>query len=94
MPTLMDLPNEILIAIIGVIEPDDIESFSTCCKLIHGLARQRLEEHEYKKSIYSTVLVSDSAPPFESHFRVKNTTLNYKAFSWTRGIAYTLRLWL
>ena len=69
MPTLMGLPNEILTAIIEAIEPDDIESFSTCCKLIHSLARQRLEEHEHKKRVYSTVLVSDSTLPFPKPFQ-------------------------
>ena len=69
MPTLMSLPNEILTAIIEATEPDDIESFSTCCKLMYSLARHRLEEHEKKKSLYSTVLVSDSTLPFPEPFQ-------------------------
>ena len=64
MPTLMGLPNEILTAIIEAIEPDDIESFSTCCKLIHSLARHRIEKHKEKKSLFSTLDVEDDISPF------------------------------
>ena len=69
MPTLMGLANEILTAIIEAIEPDDIESFSTCCKLIHSLARPRLEEHKKKKSLFSKLLVEDYFLPFPRQFR-------------------------
>lgn len=69
MPTLMGLPNEILTAIIEATEPDDIESFSTCCKLMYSLARHRLEEHKQKKSLYSTVSVSDYALLYPEPFQ-------------------------
>ena len=67
MPTLMGLPNEILTAIIEAIEPDDIESFSTCCKLIYSLAGHRLEEHKEKKSLFSKLCVEDDISPFPWH---------------------------
>ena len=63
MPTLMDLPNEILISIINATESENIESFSTCCKLMHRLARHRLEEHKGKKSNFSTIFVKDDFVP-------------------------------
>ena len=69
MPTLMGLPNEILTAIIEAAEPDDIESFSTCCKLIHSLARPRLEEHKKKKSQFSKLLVEDYCLHFPRKLR-------------------------
>ena len=59
MPTLMGLPSEILISIIDATGPDDIESFSICCKLMYSLARQKLEEHEQKKSLFSTIFVQN-----------------------------------
>ena len=64
MPTLMGLPNEILTAIIEAIEPDDIESFSNCCKLMYSLAKHRLEDHKQKRSLFSTVLISDVTLPY------------------------------
>ena len=63
MPTFMGLPNEILTAIIEAIEPDDIESFSSCCKLMYSLARQRIEEHKEKKSLFSKLIVEDDISP-------------------------------
>ena len=60
----MGLPNEILIFIIEATEPADIESFSTCCKLMYSLAKDRLEEHKKKKSLFSTILVEDYFLPF------------------------------
>ncbi len=62
MPTLMGLPNEILISIIEATEPEDIESFSTCCKLMYGLARHRLEEHKEKKRLFSHFSVDFCKP--------------------------------
>ena len=67
MPNLMGLPNEILTAIIEAIEPDDIESFSTCCKLIYSLAGHRLKEHKEKQSLFSKLLVEDDISPFPGH---------------------------
>ena len=63
MPTFMDMHNEILTAIIEVTEPDDIDSFSTCCKLIHSLARLGLDEHKEKRRYFSTLLVEDDISP-------------------------------
>lgn len=63
MSTLISLPNEILTAIIEATEPDDIDSFSTCCKLIYSLARHRIEEHKEKKRFFSTLLVEDDISP-------------------------------
>ena len=63
MLTLMELPNEILSSIIEATEPEDIVSFSTCCKLMYGVARHRLEEHKEKKSLFSTIFVNDHPVP-------------------------------
>ena len=59
MLTLMDLPNEILSSIIEATEPEDIVSFVTCCKLMYSLARDKLEEHKEKNSLFSTIFVED-----------------------------------
>lgn len=64
MLTLMGLPNEILISIIDATSPEDIESFSICCKLMYSLARQRLEEHKDKKRTFSKIFVNGDFLPF------------------------------
>ena len=63
MPTLMSLPNEILISIIDVTGPEDVVSFSTCCKRMYSLASRRLKEHKEKKSLFSTLFVEDYLLP-------------------------------
>ena len=58
MPTLMSLPNEILISIIDATVPEDVVSISTCCKRVYSLASRRLEEHKLKKSLFSKIFVN------------------------------------
>ena len=59
----MGLPREILISIIDATEPEDVESFSICCKLIYSLAGNRIKEHEQKKSLFSTLFVGNDLLP-------------------------------
>ena len=68
MSTFTGLPNEILTAIIEAIEPDDIESFSICCKLMYSLARQRIEEHKEKKSLFSKLIVANHSLSFPGQY--------------------------
>ena len=92
MPTLMGLPNEILSSIIKAIEPEDIESFSTCCKLMYSLARQRLEEHKEKKRLFSNISVEEYFSPFSKPLRggrdVQSNTQLREFFSDERNRVY------
>ncbi|KAK0515291.1 hypothetical protein JMJ35_002670 [Cladonia borealis] len=72
MPTMMGLPNEILISIIDATGPEDVVSFSTCCKLMYDLARDRLEEHKEKKRLLSKIFVNGDFLPFLLPFRDTN----------------------
>ena len=55
--------------IIDAIEPDDIETFSTCCKLMYSLTRHRIQEHKEKKSLFSKLFVEDYFLPFPKLLR-------------------------
>lgn len=52
MLDLLSLPNEILSDIIKTVHPDEIESFSLSCRLIHSLSKDVLREHAAKKQKY------------------------------------------
>ena len=77
MPTLMGLPNEILISIIDTTSPEDVVSFSTCCKRMFSLARRRLEEHKEKKSLFSKIFVNGDFQPFPRPLRSPNYLDHY-----------------
>lgn len=53
MARLSDLPNEIILAIIPLILPNDIESFASTCKKIYNLAAEELERHRALKRKYA-----------------------------------------
>lgn len=45
MPSLIEIPNEILYKIIDNVHPDDIIDFSLCCKSVHLLAKDAVSLH-------------------------------------------------
>lgn len=55
---LLGLPNEILSNIIKTVRPDEIESFSQSCRLIHSLSKDVLKEHAANKKKYSKLTLS------------------------------------
>lgn len=55
MPLLLDLPNELLEAILDRVAPNDIENFTSSCKLIHSLATKILQEHKVLKRAFTRV---------------------------------------
>ncbi|KAL8952231.1 MAG: hypothetical protein Q9222_001845 [Ikaeria aurantiellina] len=62
MPSLVDLPNELLYRIISAIDPEDIEALTLSCKTIHDLAKQdyaRFKRYGHLKFGY---LEDDSGP--------------------------------
>ena len=69
MPTLMGLPNEILISIIDATGPEDVVSFSTCCKTMYSLAKRRLEEHKEKQRLFANIFVNGDFLPYPGPFR-------------------------
>ena len=59
MSQLLDLPNELLQDIIGVVHVDDIEAFTSCNRLIHTLSHDVLQRHREMKMKYSTIRCTD-----------------------------------
>jgi len=59
MASLLDLPNELLLQIIGKTIPDDIESFSECCTDMKVLAEEMLAQHKSDHYSYSAVKITD-----------------------------------
>lgn len=55
MPSLPELPNEILYKIIDQIHPDDIINFSLSLKHLHAVSRDAVSLHLQRKSIYEDV---------------------------------------
>ena len=56
MPSLVDLPNELLERILDFVEPNDLDNFTRSCKILHKLAddsrvedSSRLLDHMYRK---------------------------------------------
>ena len=56
MPTLMDLPNELLLPIIAHVSPLYFESFVLTCKRIHGLSAEAMREHKNIRSSLASLL--------------------------------------
>ncbi|CAF9935748.1 hypothetical protein IMSHALPRED_010330 [Imshaugia aleurites] len=55
MPQLMELPNETLEQIMESFFPDDIDSFSVCCKHFYVLSARKFPSHKDMKNHYSRV---------------------------------------
>lgn len=55
MAQLLDLANELLLAIIGVVRVEDIEAFTISNKRIHSLSQDVLQKHRVMKKKYSKV---------------------------------------
>lgn len=49
MAQLLDLANELLLAIIGVVRVEDIEAFTISNKRIHSLSQDVLQKHRVMK---------------------------------------------
>ena len=62
-----DLPNEIILTIIPLVLPDDLENFSLTCRLIKALATRALQQHQELKREYRTWTYAE---PWEPHKRL------------------------
>ena len=62
MPSLLDLPNEIVILIANVVHAAEIESFSSCNKRIHWLSEEALKKHKRMKAQYGELDFGGCAP--------------------------------
>ncbi len=60
MAQILDLPNELLLDIVGVIGVEDIEAFTSCNKRILSLSQNVLQKHRAMKKKYSNVRLTDS----------------------------------
>ena len=60
MAQILDLPNELLLGIIGVIRVEDIEAFASCNKRIFSLSQNVLQKHRAMKKKYSKVQLTAS----------------------------------
>lgn len=52
MVSFNNLPNELVLQIISLLPPGDLESFSSTCRLVNSLAGQSLDEHRDFKGRY------------------------------------------
>lgn len=66
MLELLNLPNELLLHIVKMVLPDDIENFSQSCRLIHSLSRDVLREHAANKQKYSKITIGALDTPYEN----------------------------
>lgn len=60
MAQILDLPNELLLDIVGVIRVEDIEAFTSCNKHIFSLSQNVLQKHRAMKKKYSKVQLTAS----------------------------------
>lgn len=67
MPGLLDLPNEVLLQIIGNTNVEDIESFSSCNKRIRSLFEPALQLHMKRKIKYSKTELGCSQTQINPH---------------------------
>lgn len=58
MPSLLTIPTEILQNIIDQVNPDDLISFSVCCKGLYGVAERHLGKHREQIKTYSELKYS------------------------------------
>lgn len=56
---LLDLPNEILLAIWNAVLPNDIENFANTCRHLHLLGVDVLEEHKSWKTAHSHISLGE-----------------------------------
>ena len=66
MHTLLSLPTELLDQIINDVHIDDIEAFSSCCRMVKLLAVARLEKHLARKFNFPTIAIEPTNGP--EHF--------------------------
>lgn len=57
MAQLLDLPNEILLYVVGDLWHEDLENFAACCKLFYSLASPTVREYLPLKRSLSTITV-------------------------------------
>ena len=57
MPTLLDLPNELLCKILEHIYPDDIPNFSLACKDIYSVAEDAVKIHLGREDTYEDIVL-------------------------------------
>ena len=55
MPTIIDLPNELLCFVIQVIDPFDLEAFVLSNKHFYAMAKPALDRHLARKESYSSL---------------------------------------
>lgn len=55
MATFLSLPNELILFIIELAEPDDLENLSTICKRIRNLASKTMQQHREDKRSFSEI---------------------------------------
>lgn len=63
MAGFKNLPNELVIQIIWLTLPEDLESFTSTCRLIYDLARKSLDEHRAFKRKYRAWITHSYSPP-------------------------------
>ncbi len=91
MTWVIDLPNEIILMIISLVLPDDIESFTSTCSKIYRLAAQDLERHRALKRQYA---VHQHRYPDDNPPRCNVSQLLDEIFQEPRTAFYVRELWI
>lgn len=60
MAQLLDLPDEMLLGVLSVVDHEDIEAFTSCCKRLNGVGRDIREQHFARKHHYGTIVCGDT----------------------------------
>ena len=68
MPDFNSLPNELVLQIVRLLPPEDLESFTSTCKLINKLAGKLLDEHRIFKRKYQHCSPSALVPNYRHLF--------------------------
>ena len=90
MAWLTDLPNEIILMIIPLVSPDDIESFTSTCRKIYNLAAQDLERHRSLKRQYGAYHLRG---PDDNSLRCRGSQLLDEIIQEPRTAFYVQQLW-
>jgi hypothetical protein len=59
MSSISNLPNELILNILGNVANEDIDSFTSSCSAIRNLATDIMLKHHIRKKKYSKIVYGD-----------------------------------
>ena len=89
MPSLPDLPNELLAQFLRYLLPDDVDNFSDSCTVFHSIAVSMLPNHEQLKNKYTKIYCGFFGDEVCHPLRVFRDLLENPDIIWYVKIMYT-----